>query len=307
MTLRLKDFKEAASQWSNHNAPRLGAALAYYTILSLAPLLVVVVGVAAFAFGKDAVEGQLFYQIRGFVGDQSAAFVQTMLKAAYKPFTGALATIVGILTLLFGASGVFGELRDTLNYIWEAPVKEGAGIMGMVRYRFFSFAMVLGIGFLLMVSLVLSAVLQALGGYATQFIKFPAPVLEGINFLISFLVIAFLFALIYKLIPDVPIQWEDVKVGSLMTAALFSAGKFGIGLYLGKAGVGSAYGAAGSLIVLLVWIYYSAQIFLYGAEYTQVHAKARRSPAVEHIQAKEEPATTRLQPRSTDDMEPIHP
>ncbi|HVW87330.1 MAG TPA: YihY/virulence factor BrkB family protein, partial [Bryobacteraceae bacterium] len=228
-------FKEAASHWSDHNAPRMGAALAYYTVLSLAPLLVVVVAVSGFAFGEQAVRGQIYWQIKDVIGSQAAGVVQTLLKAAHQPESGIFATIVGFIVLLLGASGVFIELRDTLNFIWEAPTAQSSGIWSMVRHRFFSFAMVLGIGFLLMVSLALSAIIQAAGSYAAQFVSIPPPILEGINFAVTFIVTAFLFALIYKLIPEVPIDWEDVVFGAIMTAAFFTIGKFVIGLYLGKA------------------------------------------------------------------------
>lgn len=286
MTLRLSVFKQAAVQWSKHNAPRLGAALAYYTILSLAPLLVVIVAIAGYAFGEEAVRGHIYWQIKDLIGSESAVVVQTLLKAAHRPAAGVWATIIGFAVLLAGASGVFLELRDTLNYIWEVPVKEGGGFMTILRYRFFSFALVLGIGFLMMVSLALSALIQAAGTLASQHISIPPPVLEGINIVVTFLVTSFLFALIYRIIPEAPIEWEDVITGSVVTSALFAAGKFLIGLYIGKAGVGSAYGAAGSAIVLLVWVYYSSQIFLYGAEFTHVYAQRRGSRATRIRRAK---------------------
>lgn len=279
MTVNFSLFKEAAANWSTHNAPRLGAALAYYTVLSIAPLLVVIVAICGFAFGEDAVRGQVYWQIKDLTGNESAAAIQSMLKTAHHPGTGIFATIVGFLTLLAGASGVFLELRDTLNYIWNAPVKSSGGLWLMLRYRFFSFAMVLGIGFLLMVSLAVSALIAALGAYASHFISIPAPVLEVVNAVVTFAATSLLFALIYRLIPEVPIQWKDVITGSIFTAALFAAGKFLIGLYIGRASVGSAYGAAGSLVVMLVWVYYSSQIFLFGAEFTHVYAQRRGSPA----------------------------
>jgi membrane protein len=283
MNLHWRLFREAAAQWSEHNAPRLGAALAYYTVLSLAPLLVVVVAVSGFAFGEDAVRGQVYWQIKGVVGSEGAMAVQTLLKAAHRPTTGLVSSIVGFFILLIGASGVFMELHDALNYVWDAPQNSGSGIWNMLRLRFFSFAMVLGIGFLLIVSLALSAVIQAAGAYASRFIATPPLVLEATNFVITFIVTSFLFALIYKLIPEVPINWSDVVAGAVVTSALFALGKFGIGVYLGKAGVGSPYGAAGSLVVLLVWVYYSAQIFLYGAEFTHVYALQRGAGRVQNV------------------------
>jgi membrane protein len=297
MMPRWSQFREAGFEWARHNAPRLGAALAYYTVLSLAPTLVLVVAISSFAFGDEAVRGQLYWQIKDLVGNQGAIAVQTMLKNAHLQHSGILATVLGLSTLLLGASGVFGELRDTLNFIWGAPSEEGFGIWNTIRYRFFSFAMVVGIGFLMMVSLAVSALIQAMGDYVGRFISLPAPMLEMINFVITFVVTAFLFALIYRIVPDVKISWGDVAIGSVATAALFSLGKFLIGLYLGKASVGSAYGAAGSLVVLLVWVYYSAQIFLYGAEFTRVYARDRGSPAAQRpSQTQPAPPAGRLQP-----------
>jgi membrane protein len=276
MHLRWHLFKEAAEKWSQHNAPRLGAALAYYTALSLAPLVVAVVAVSGLVFGDDVVRDRLYWQIQPVIGSQAADVVRQILKDAHQPGAGILASTVGFIVLLSGASGVFIELRDTLNYIWDVPPSKSTGLWGLLRYRFFSFAMVLGIGFLLMVSLTLSAVIQALGAFATRHIPIPAAGMETVNFALSFIVTSILFALIYKVIPEVSNTWRDVSVGAVITAALFTAGKFAIGFYLGRAGVGSAYGAAGSLMVLLVWVYYSSQVFLYGAEFTYVYAKSLR-------------------------------
>jgi membrane protein len=280
MTLIWKLLKQAADQWSKHNAPRLGAALSYYTALSLAPLLLAVVALCGLFFGEEAVRGQVYWEIKGVVGSQAADVVQSLLKDAHKPGAGTLASIVGFAVLLSGASGVFVELRDTLNYIWDAPPDTTTGLWGLLRYRFFAFAMVLGIGFLLIVSLVMTALIHALGAFAVRYLSVPEFALETMNFAISFAVTALLFALIYKVIPEVPNTWKDVSVGATFTAILFTVGKFAIGLYLGKAGVGSAYGAAGSLIVLLVWVYYSSQVFLFGAEFTYVYARHHGSPAI---------------------------
>jgi membrane protein len=261
-------FRDAAFRWSEHNAPRLGAALAFYTVLSLAPLLVILVAVCGFVFGAQAVTGELFWQIHSTVGDEGAKLVQTLVKTAHRPATGVIATGFGIVMLFAGASAVFVELRDTLNYIWGAPGANNSGIWTAVRRRFYSFAIVLGIGLLLMVSITFSAIMQ-------HFLLFAAPVLEAMNVLLTFLATSFLFALIYRVIPEVRVDWEDVAIGSLLTATLFAVGRFLIGLYLGKASVGSAYGAAGSLVVLLVWVYYSSQVFLYGAELTRLYADRR--------------------------------
>jgi membrane protein len=261
-------FRDAAFRWSEHNAPRLGAALAFYTVLSLAPLLVIVVAICGFVFGAQAVSGQLFWQIHNTVGDEGAQLVQSVLKTAHRPATGIIATGFGMITLFAGASAVFVELRDTLNYIWGAPGPNDSRFWTAIRRRCYSFAIVLGIGFLLMGSITVSAIMQ-------HFLVLAAPIVEAMNVLITFLATSFLFALIYRVIPEVRVDWEDVAIGSLLTAALFAVGRFLIGLYLGKASVGSAYGAAGSLVVLLVWVYYSSQVFLYGAELTRLYADRR--------------------------------
>jgi len=268
----LQLLKVSFSRWNEHRAPKLGAALAYYTVLSLAPLLVLTVAIAGFFFGAAAVRGDLAHQLQNLMGHESAQAIQTVLKTTYKPGAGIISTVLGILALLFGASGAFNELRDSLNLIWNAPRRAGSGILNEIRSRFFSFAMVLAIGFLLLVSLSLSAGLAAAGKFVGDLLPISAFVLEIFNFLFSFVAITFLFALIYKYVPDVRLDWSDVWIGAAVTSLLFSLGKFLIGFYLGKAAVGSAYGAAGSLVVVLVWVYYSAQIFWYGAEFTQVYA-----------------------------------
>ena len=273
--VRAAHLKKAATDWMDHNDTSQGAAIAFYTVLSLAPLLVVVVAVAGFFFGQDAVRGQVFWELRNLIGNQAASTVQSLLKAAYHPAAGIAASVIGFLVLLMGASGVFLQLRQTLNYIWGVDPNVDSGFGGILRSRLFSFAMVLAIGFLLVVSLAMSAIITAIGTYASQLISIPAPVLLAVNFMITFVVTSFLFALIYKFIPETNIEWGDVATGAIFTALLFDAGKIVIGLYLGKASVGSAYGAAGSLVVLLVWVYYSSQVFLYGAEFTHVYATAR--------------------------------
>ena len=287
-------LKKAGSDWMDHNDSSQGAAIAFYTVLSLAPLLVVVVAVAGFFFGQDAVRGQVFWQLRNLIGSQAASTVQSLLKAAYHPAAGIAASVIGFLILLMGASGVFLQLRQTLNYIWGVDPNVDSGFGGILRSRLFSFAMVLGIGFLLVVSLAVSAVISAMGSYASQMISVPAPVLLGVNFVITFAVTSFLFALIYKFVPEKKIEWDDVATGAIFTALLFDVGKVIIGLYLGKASVGSAYGAAGSLVVLLVWVYYSSQVFLYGAEFTHVYATAHREVTTPPPHAPVHPA---LQPR----------
>jgi membrane protein len=263
---------EAASKWSADRAPRLGAALAYYTVFSLAPLLVIVIAIAGFVFGQEAAQGYIVQQIGALVGERSARAIQDMVENARQPTTGILATIIAVVTLLLGASGVFGQLQDALNTIWEVKAKPGRGFMGLLRDRFLSFVAVLGTGFLLLVSLVLSAALAALGKVLSGMLPAPESVLQGLNFIVSIAVITVMFGMIFKFLPDATIRWNDVWIGAAVTALLFTLGKFAIGLYLGKSNVASVYGAAGSLVILLVWVYYSSQILLFGAEFTAVYA-----------------------------------
>jgi membrane protein len=271
-------FREAASLWSDHNASRLGAALAYYAVLSLAPMVLLSVAICGRIFGAEAVRGRVYGEIKDVIGGPAAEIVQTLLREAYKPGTGLWATVVGFAFLLFGASGFFAELRDTLNLIWDAPPAKRS-LWAILRYRLFPFLMVCGAGLLLMASLVVSTVVQAAGNYTSRYVTLPAPLVESANSLLGFVVLSFLFALIYKFIPEVSIDSRDVILGALITAALLIVGKYILALYLGNAGVGSPYGAAGSLVVLLVWLYYSAQIFLYGAEFTHVYARRNGSIA----------------------------
>jgi membrane protein len=257
--------------------PRLSASVAFYTLLSLAPLLVVVIAIAGFAFGREAATGQLVWQIEEVVGDDGAQFVRAMLTDAHKPASGSIATVLGLATLFFGASAVVAELRDALNTIWHVPEKEACGplrsIVAVLRDRTWAFAMVTGVGFLLIVSLAINAALSALGSSFQGYLPTSEWVLQTANFLVSFMVIGFLFALIYKVLPDINIAWGDVALGAAITSLLFSIGKLLIGLYLGRAGFGSTYGAAGSLVILLIWVYYSAQIFFLGAEFTHAYAE----------------------------------
>lgn len=264
---------ETFSEWQKDNASRLAAALSYYTIFSVAPLLIIAIAVAGLVFGRKAATDQLVGQIRDLVGNDGAQVIQSILQNAGKTTSGILATCIGVVTLLVGASGAFGQLQDSLNTIWEVKPKAGRGVKGVLRDRALSFSMVLFIGFLLMVSLLLTAFLSGIGKYLADLLPMSAHVLQGINFGISLCVTTFLFALIFKVLPDAYIRWRDVWVGSAVTALLFSLGRFLIGMYLGRSSVSSAYGAAGSLVVLLLWIYYSAQILFLGAEFTQVYAR----------------------------------
>jgi membrane protein len=278
--------KETASCWIEINAPRLGAALAYYTMLSMAPLVVLAMAVAGFVFGASAGQEQLANQIQNVAGPQGGEALRTLLASVSRPAQSGIAAAVGFLVLLFGASGVFGELRDSLNLVWGVP-SQTTGLKGLVRYRFFSFAMVLGVGFLLLVSLVLSAAIAAAGKFFAQYLPVPEFALNAVNLVFSFVVVTVLFALLYKVVPDVHIQWRDVWTGAAVTSLLFAIGKFLIGLYLGKASVGSAYGAAGSLVVFIVWVYYSAQVFLAGAEFTRVFAERHGSRAPQRAKTEE--------------------
>ena len=261
-------FRQTFSAWTKHEAPTLGAALAFYTILSLAPLVVLVVSIVALIFGRSTAQHELLGQVQSLIGQQGSEAVKGIIDHAQKPASGIFASIVSVITLLFGASGVFGQLRSALNKMWDVQPKSAGGLWGTIKQNVFSFGMVLAVGFLLMVSLVVSAALAAIGKYFGGLLPMPEFALQILNFLVSFAGISVLFALILRYVPDTRTPWKDLWVGSMMTALLFTIGKFLIGIYLGKAAVGSAYGAAGSLVAVLVWVYYSAMIFLFGAEFT---------------------------------------
>ncbi len=274
MTLKtlIEVVQETFRKWNQDKVSRLAAALAYYTIFSIAPLLVVAVAVAGAAFGQEAARGQIVGQIRGLVGTDGAQVIEQLIKSADEPKTGTFATIVGIITLVLGASGVFLALQDTLNTIWGVMVRPGAGIKEMLRSRLLSFGLVIAIGFLLLVSLVLQAALTAVSDFLNRTFPLLGVGLPILNFVISLAVITGLFAIMFKYLPDVQISWRDVGVGAFATSLLFTVGKILIGVYLGSSSTASVYGAAGSLVVLLLWIYYSAQILFLGAEFTQVYA-----------------------------------
>jgi membrane protein len=265
--------KETASDWMDDEASRLAASLAYYSLLSLAPLLVIVVAIAGFFLGPDAARGRVAGQLATVVGAEPALGIQAILANARSPSSGAISMAVGIVTLFIGASGVFGELQASLNTIWGVKPKPGRGLWGEVTARFLSFTMVLGVAFLLLVSLVISSLLSALGAKFSSALPGGEALWQIVNFVFSLAGITGLFALIFKFIPDAEIKWRDVWLGAAFTAALFTVGKLLLGLYLGKAAVGSSYGAAGSLIALVVWVYYAAQILFMGAEFTSVQAR----------------------------------
>ena len=267
-------MKEAFQAWSDDYAASMGAALSYYTVFSLAPLLIIVIAVAGMIFGQDAAQGEILGQLRSVMGDEGAVAVEGMLKAARHTGKSVVATIIGAVMLLLGATAVFGELQSALDRIWQTPApKKESGILHLLRTRVLSFGLVLGLGFLLMVSLVVSAGLSAVGKWYGGWLEGWEVLLQAINFAVSFGIFTVLFAMIYKLMPRAKISWRDVWTGAAATSLLFSVGKVLIGLYLGKSSMASGFGAAGSLVVLLAWVYYSAQIFLLGAEYTWVYAK----------------------------------
>ncbi|MEH2310804.1 MAG: YihY/virulence factor BrkB family protein [Nostoc sp.] len=268
-----KLLQETFKEWSDDKASRLAAALAYYTIFSIAPLLIIVIAIAGVVFGEEAARGQIVAQIQGLVGKDGAQFIQTAIQNANKPQTGAIASIISVVVLLVGATGLFTELQDSLNTIWEVKPKPGRGVNNMIRLRFLSFAMVIGIGFLLLVSLVISTGLAAAVAYFGNILPGVDFLWRIVNFVLSFSITTALFGLIFKVLPDVKITWNDVFIGSVITSFLFSIGRFLLGQYLGNGSFGSTYGAAGSLVVLLAWVNYAAQILFFGAEFTQVYAR----------------------------------
>lgn len=261
-----------ANGWLDAKAPRLGAALAFYTIFSLAPLLVIAVSVAGLLFGREAAQGQLTHQLISVLGEVPGKAVEAMLIGASKPASGILASIVGVVTLLIGSTGLFVELQESLNTIWGVPPRPGNTVWLLLRQRLLSFSFVLGMGFLLLLTLVTSAAVSAVTSFV-NLLPYSAKLLQLGNLGVSFAVTTGLLAMMYKLLPDAEIAWRDVFVGALLTAALFTLGKYLIGLYLGLSSFSSTFGAAGSLVAILSWIYYSAQILLFGAEFTQVYAE----------------------------------
>ena len=264
---------EVYHDWSDDKASRLAAALAFYTILSLAPILIIVIDIAGFAFGELAVREEIAYAMQSLVGQDGASAIKMVMEHAALPGHSTLAEILGLIILLFGAAEVFIQLKDSLNDIWGVLPRFEGGILATIREYFFSLSMVVGIGFLLLVSLVVDAALSAFGTLVGTLIPDNEIFLRAVNFLASFVVITLLFALIYKVVPDARVAWSDVWIGAAFTTLLFIIGKFLIGLYLGYSAEGAAYGAAGSMVILMLWIYYSAQIFLMGAEFTQVYAE----------------------------------
>ena len=287
--------KAAASGWVDDYAQSMGAALAYYTVFSIAPLLLIVISIAGLVFGDQAARGEIFSQLEGMLGAPGAVAVQGLLESVREPTESVTATVFGVVLLLIGATSVFSELQDALDRIWRAPVRAGQfGFWGLIRARLLSCGMILGIGFLLMVSLVASAALAALRKWWGPVVSDWAAAASIIELGSSFLVITVVFAMIYKIMPRVRIDWKDVWIGAAATSMLFTVGKFLIGVYIGRSGIASGFGAAASLVVVLVWVYYSAQIFLLGAEFTWVYAHkfgSRRDLASENPSAVLPPAT----------------
>ena len=273
-------IKVAFDAWIDDFAPSMGAALSYYTLFSLAPLLLIVIAVAGMVYGQEAAQGAIVAQLGGIMGTDGAAAVEAMLKAAREPAKGVLATVIGLIVLLIGATAIFAELQSALDRIWRVPAPtQQSGIWNLLRTRLLSFGLVLGLGFLLVVSLVVSAALAALGQWWGSWLQGWDVLLEILNFTVSFSIFTVLFAMIYKIMPRARISWRDVWTGAAVTALLFTVGKVAVGMYLGKSSLASGFGAAGSLVLLIAWVYYSAQIFLLGAEYTWVFANRHGSRA----------------------------
>jgi membrane protein len=276
----LRLLKETFSEWTADNATRLAAALAYYAVFSIAPLLMIAISVAGLVFGREAAQGEIFRQLHGLIGPAGAATIEDMLRNSSRPDAGLAASLIGLALLLFGASGVTSELKAAINEIWEVPAPPELSLWTTVRDRFLSLTLVLGVGFVLMVSLVVSAVIAAMGRYLNARWPGSESLLQGAELAASFAVITLMFMLIFRFVPDAKVEWRDVWLGAVVTAILFTGGKILIGLYLGKSSFASVYGAAGSLVIFLAWVYYSAQILFFGAEFTQVYARAHGSKIV---------------------------
>lgn len=266
-------LKETFQEWSDDNASSLAAALAYYTVFSIAPMVVIAIAIAGAIFGEEAARGEIVGQIQGLVGTEGAKVIETAIENSGRSDARGPASLISVALLFFGASGVFVQLQDSLNQIWNVKARPEKGVTNFIRKRILSFFAVIGIGFLLLASLILSAVLSAFNHYLSDYVRDIGMVAQFLNSAISFGVITFLFAFIFKYLPDARITWKDVRVGAIITAILFTFGKYILGLYLGMGTLGSTYGAAGSLVVFLLWVYYSAQICFFGAEFTQVYAR----------------------------------
>lgn len=300
-------LSDSVDEWSKHKAPRLGASLAFYTLLSLAPLLLVVVSVVGLVFGQSTAQRDVVQQVQLLVGPAGAKGVAALLQGSRNTTHGIIAGLIGLITLLFSASGVVIELQDALNTIWEVPTPKLSGMKAITSYvkqRLFSFAIVLGVGFVLVVSLAVSAWIAALGSLSASVFPGEEAVLHIVNIVVSFAVITGLFAAIYKIMPDVRLEWRDVILGGAVTSLLFEFGKVVLGLYLGKASYASTYGAAASLVVLIVWVYYSGQIFFFGAEFTKSFARRHGSQPKQHPDVMVKPATDKTPESTAPESEP---
>lgn len=292
-------LKDTFAEWQKDKVPILAAALAYYTVFSIAPLLIIAIAIAGFAIGQDAAQQKIVTEVQALIGAEGAEAIGSLIRDGYKPGSGIVPTIVAIATLLFGATTAFAQLKEALHTIWNVKMRPGRAVKGFVKTRILSFLMVLGIGFLLLLSLVISSILTGISDWLQQWMTTPTFVWLTADLLISFIVIMLLFASIYKLLPDVKIAWSDVWIGAAITSGLFTIGKFLISLYFGHSSVGSAYGAAGSFVIILLWVFYSAQILLIGAEFTKVwanrygsrirpskHSVSTSQPSLEDLQAR---------------------
>ena len=268
-------IKRTYNEWQEDKAPMWGAAIAYYTVFSLAPLLIVILAIAGFILGPEAVKGELFAGLQSFLGADAANLIQTMIKGASKKESSIISAVIGTITLLLGATGIFGQMKESLNFIWKVKTKPTAGIKALLIDRFTNLSMVGVVCFLLLVSFVASSATSIIAQYFLNFFPFSPFIIEAINFLISFLVTAVLFTLIYKVLPDVEVPWNVSWIGGVFTSILFTIGKTIIGVYIGSAGLSSSYGAAAALITLLIWVYYSAQILLFGAAFTKAYVAER--------------------------------
>jgi membrane protein len=266
-------LKDAAVGWSQHRAQRLGASLAFYTTLALAPLTLIAIAIAGYFFGEEAAKGEIVHQFEHLVGKNGATAIEVLIHNANQPHHGSLATVISVGLLLYGATNVFAELKDSLDTIWEVKRKPGLGLWLIVKTQALSFVVVLGTGFLLLVSLLLTALLTALTNWMGKWLPVSIGTAAAWDIVVSFTVITLLFALIFKLLPDVTVHWKDVWIGALSTSLLFMIGKSLIGIYIGSASIGSVYGAAGSLVIILIWTYYSSQILFFGAELTRAYAR----------------------------------
>jgi membrane protein len=267
-------LKDTVQEWIDDNAARVAASLAFYTLLSLAPLVILTIALAGVVMGEDTARDRIIYEVGQLVGPEGAKTINAVVASAHQSNDGVLSTVIGLIVLFVGASGVFGELQYAMNTIWGVKPKQTSGLMLLVRERVFSFAMVIAVAFLLLVSLVVSAVLSGIGRFMAGSLPGGDAVWQVVNVVLSIGIITALFGLIFKVVPDVEVRWRDVWVGALATAVLFTVGKQLLGIYLGKSSVASAYGAAGSIVALVVWVYYSSQLVFFGAEFTQVYARA---------------------------------